>query len=56
MSWSGVTRKKYRRVTRGFESDVTDGEWALIEPLVPKQGRMGRPRETDAREVFNTIQ
>ena len=35
---------------------MTDEEWALIEPLVPKQGRMGRPRETDAREVFNAIQ
>ena len=56
MSWSGTTRKKHGRVTGGVESDVTDGEWALIEPLVPKQGRMGRPRETDAREVFNAIQ
>ena len=35
---------------------MTDEEWALIEPLVPKQGRMGRPRETDARKVFNAIQ
>ena len=26
MSWIGTTRKKRRRVTGGFESDVTDGE------------------------------
>ena len=35
---------------------MTDEEWALIEPLVPKQDGMSRPRETDAREVFNAIQ
>ena len=29
------------------------GEAGYALPMVPKQGRMGRPRETDAREVFN---
>ncbi len=24
--------------------------------MLPKQGRLGRPRETDLREVFNAIQ
>ncbi len=56
MSWSWTTREKYRRVAGGFESDVTDEEWALIDPLVPKRSRLGRPRETDARGVFNAIQ
>ena len=37
-----------------YPSDLTDAEWELIEPLLPKQGRMGRPRQ-DLREVLNGI-
>ena len=52
----GTTRRDYRRDARRYESDVTDQEWALIEAMLPKQGRLGRPRETNLREVFNAIQ
>jgi len=38
------------------ESDLTAAEWELIEPLIPRQGRLGRPRERDLREVFNAVQ
>lgn len=37
-----------------YPSDLTDAEWQLIEPLLPQQGRMGRPRQ-DLREVLNGI-
>ncbi|WP_432571127.1 transposase [Kineococcus sp. SYSU DK005] len=37
-----------------YPSDLSDAEWQLIEPLLPKQGRMGRPRQ-DLREVLNGI-
>ena len=37
-----------------YPSDLTDAEWELIEPLLPQQGRMGRPRQ-DLREVLNGI-
>ena len=37
-----------------YPSDLSDAEWELIEPLLPKQGRMGRPRQ-DLREVLNGI-
>jgi len=39
-----------------MESDLTAADWALIEPLVPRQGRLGRPRERGIREVFNPVQ
>ncbi len=39
-----------------FETDMTDEEWAVIAPLIPPPGRMGRPRELDMREVFNAVQ
>ena len=56
MPWNRATRKDYKRDGRRYESDVTDKEWATIEPMIPKQGRLGRPRQTDLREVFNAIQ
>jgi len=56
MPWNGTTRKDYSRNARRYESDVTDKEWAIIEPMLPEQGPMGRPRKTDLREVFNAIQ
>ena len=56
MPWNGTTCEKYRRDGRRYESDVTDTEWATILPMIPQQGRLGRPRQTDLREVFNAIQ
>ena len=56
MPWNRTTRKDYKRNDKRYESDVTDQEWAIIEPMLPEQGPMGRPRRTDLREVFNAIQ
>jgi putative transposase len=56
MPWNRTTRKDYKRDGRRYESDVTDQEWATLEPMIPKQGRLGRPRQTDLREVFNAIE
>jgi transposase len=35
-------------------NDVTDEQWQRIAPLLPAQGRMGRPRADD-RKVLNGI-
>jgi putative transposase len=37
-----------------YPSDLTDDQWALIEPLIPVY-LVGRPREVDMREVLNAI-
>jgi len=37
-----------------YPSDLTDAQWALIEPHIPVYD-LGRPREVDMREVLNTI-
>lgn len=37
-----------------YETDVTDAQWALLEPLLPKAKRRGRPR-TPLRPVVNGI-
>jgi putative transposase len=39
---------------KAYPSDMTDEQWAIIEPLIPVN-RVGRPREVDTREVLNAI-
>ena len=56
MAWTEATQANYRRAHDHRQNDVSDGEWALIAPLIPEQGRMGRPRSTDLRRVFDAIQ
>ena len=36
-------------------SDLTDDQWALIEPLLPDAKPGGRPRDVDLREVLNGV-
>jgi putative transposase len=36
-----------------YPSDLTDIQWALVEPLIPPAKSGGRPREVDLREVVN---
>jgi putative transposase len=38
-----------------YATDVTDEQWALIEPLIPTAKHGGAPRTVDLRLVFNTI-
>ncbi len=39
---------------KAYPSDLTDQQWAIIEPLIPVH-RLGRPRDVEMREVLNTI-
>ena len=38
-----------------YPSDLTDEQWALIEPLLPLAKPGGRPRAVDLREVVNAL-
>jgi putative transposase len=38
-----------------YPSDVTNAQWALIEPLLPPAPTGGRPRTTNMRDVVNAI-
>jgi len=38
-----------------YSSDVTDEQWAIIEPLLPSAKPGGRPRTVNLREVVNAI-
>jgi transposase len=39
---------------KAYPSDLTDRQWAIIEPLIPVN-RVGRPRLVSMREVLNAI-
>jgi transposase len=55
VSWTEITRRQYRREGLRYASDLTDAEWALIEPLLPAASRIGRPRTADLRNVVEAI-
>jgi transposase len=38
-----------------YPTDLTDHEWALIEPYVPRAKRGGRPEHYPKREILNGI-
>ena len=39
--------------TKRYPTDLTDEEWARIEPFLPGAAKSGRPARTDLREVLN---
>ena len=53
--WTKITRPKYERAGQRYASDLTDAEWALIEPRMPARRKLGRPRGTDLRAVMDAI-
>jgi len=55
MAWTETTRGHYRRDGLRYASDLTDDEWALIEPHLPLPAKVGRPRTTDLRKLLEAI-
>jgi len=53
--WTRENRSLYERKGLRYPSDLSDPEWALIEPLIPPAKRGGRKREVDVREVLNSM-
>jgi len=53
--WTEITRRKYEREGQRYASDVTDAEWALIEPHMPAAKPLGRPRDTELRDAVDAI-
>ncbi len=55
MAWTEATRAQHGRLHDDRQDDLTDAEWMVIAPLIPRQGRMDRPRAADPRRVFDAI-
>jgi transposase len=53
--WTKENRARYDRSNLRYPSDVTDAEWAHIEPLIPPARRGGNRRHCDERELVNGL-
>ena len=53
--WTPTTREHYRRKAARYQSDLTDAEWSVVEPYLPKPKGTGRPWRWPMREIVNGI-
>ena len=53
--WSNETRARYDRSRLRYPSDLTDAEWAYVEPVIPPARRGGNRRHVDVRAVVNGL-
>jgi len=53
--WTNEHRARYDRSRLRYPSDLTDVEWAHVEPLIPPARRGGNRRHVDVREVVNGL-
>jgi len=53
--WTVENRGRYDRRGLRCPSDLTDGEWALVEPLIAGPKRGGNKRTVDVQEVVNSL-
>ncbi len=53
--WTATTRAQHLRDGLRFASDLTDAEWAVLEPLLPPAAATGRPPAWPLRELVNAM-
>src|SRR6201982_4018837 len=53
--WTPEHRRASDRRGLRYPSDLTNAEWALVEPMIPPAKRGGRRREVNVREVLNAV-
>ena len=53
--WTADNRPRYNRDKLRYPSDLTDAEWAHIEPLIPPGKPGGGKRRVAIREVINGV-
>ena len=53
--WTDITRKQFAREELRLPSDLTDAEWAMLEPLLPPRSHRGRPPEWSYRAIVEAL-
>lgn len=53
--WTQENRRVYEQHGLRYPSDLTDEEWALVEPLISSAKRGGRWRTVNIGEVLNGV-
>jgi transposase len=55
MVWTKQNRGRYDRRGQRYPSDLTNEEWAILEPLLPVRKGSGGQRMYSLREIMNGI-
>lgn len=53
--WTDTTRTQHARSGLRLPSDLTDAEWALLEPILPPPSSVGRLRKWPMRRIVEAI-
>jgi transposase len=53
--WKNENRVRYDRSRLRYPNDLTDEEFALVEPIIPPPTRGGNRRPVNIREVVNGL-
>jgi transposase len=53
--WTDTTRKQHARSGLRLPSDLTDAEWLVLEPLLPRRSHLGRPPVWSHREIVEAL-
>lgn len=53
--WTDTTRAHHARAGLALPSDLTDAEWAVLEPFFPPPSHVGRPRKWEMRRIVEAI-
>ena len=53
--WTDTARGQYAPAELALPSDLTDAEWALLEPFVALPSHVGRPRKWPLRRIVEAI-
>jgi transposase len=53
--WNPTTRRQYSRNQPRYETDLTDAEWAVIAPLLPRSASRRQKPAWPLREIINAI-
>lgn len=53
--WTDENRGRYDRSKMRYPSDLTDDEWAHVEPLIPPAKGGGNKRTVNLRQIVNAL-
>jgi transposase len=53
--WNPTAQAQHSRAGLRYGNDMTDAEWAIVAPLLPKPSDRGRRRRWEWREVLDAI-
>ncbi|MBB4660365.1 IS5 family transposase [Parvularcula dongshanensis] len=53
--WTPATRAQHSRCGLRYQTDLTDAEWAVVDPLLPESSSVGRPRKWPLRALLDAV-